>query len=234
MFSVYNQPYLNFDPYVDLNGLLDMRQKISAFIALNSHLIRPTKYTTGNFPEQQSLGILDYYSKYSTSTDPIIKDLIAKDVLGTYIAFEEDVTHGSMSLNLRYCKSGYQNKHLSTECQSTAEDNEFDFFYQWLDAQNIFAEYGRVNIFINHPGSYSEIHKDYPDDSYNKIDQFLWINLTDRKKFFILNDKEKIYIPCHCSWFNTNNYHGTDPVTQSCYSIRVDGVFSESFKNKFK
>ena len=59
MFQVYNKPYLNFDNHLDLDTLYSVRSKISAFVAFNSNLIRPTKYTVGNFQESHTKGIVD-------------------------------------------------------------------------------------------------------------------------------------------------------------------------------
>jgi hypothetical protein len=232
MFQVYNKPYLNFDNHLDLDTLYSVRSKISAFVAFNSNLIRPTKYTVGNFQESHTKGIVDYQLEYSNSHDPLIQELLSKDAFGHYIVFEQPVRHGSMSMNLRYSTSGYQNKHLAKECQRVDVDHNFSFFYDWLDKQNIFEEYGRVNLFINHPGTFSEIHRDHPPLYEYVQDQFLWINLFDRKKFFLLDNDKKVYVESACAWFDTNNYHGTDPVTQSCYTIRVDGVFNKEFISK--
>ena len=232
MHNVYQLPYLNFDNHLDITGLLSIKKQISAFIALHPHLTRPTKYVGGNFTESNSRGILDYQLEYSKHADPVIQELLAKDAFGSYIVFEESVTHGSLSLNLRYTTTGYQDKHKSANCSAVKEDAEFAFFYHWLDSQKIFSDYGRVNIFINHPGTFTHTHKDYPTDDTSVVDQFLWITFNDRKKFFLLDGEEKIYLPGYCNWFNTHNLHGTDPVEQSCYTIRVDGTFSDEFMSK--
>ena len=237
MYFVNNQLYINFDHLLDIDSLLKIKPGISAFIARNQHRVKPTKYLKGNFLISAN-GIGDYQldatkhpEKYG---DPeIITDLIANDLFGSYIVFEQDVLHGSMSCVPRYAKN-YATKHLSQDCVAIPEDSQFDFFYKWLDQQNIFTDYGRVTIFINHPGSSGAIHRDYPDQDRANADQFIWISFNSRKQFFLYNNhtQEKTYIPGHCNWFNTGNWHGSDVVTQSGYTLRVDGVYSSQFLDK--
>ena len=111
----------------------------------------------------------------------------------------------------------------------------FAFFYEWLNSQNIFSDFGRVSLFINYQGASGTLHHDYPDASNPNQDEFILINFNPKsKKFYLIdnNTDEKVYLTGHCNWFNTSNIHGSDPVPQACYSLRVDGLFSDAFKQR--
>lgn len=244
MFLNFNQLYINFDNIVDTESLVAMRPRLSAAIAKNSHLINPSKYFYTNFYDTSlNNGILNYEQEFEKDiqdvVDPVLKEelieLNKKDKYGYYCQYEKEASGGNFSLVLRYSAKTYYDKQFKDCCKRVAEDVDFDFFYQWLDTQQIFSDYGRVTVFINHIGIAAALHKDWPFSDDRNEDQFIWINLFgDKKKFYMYDpDKdEKIYVDGICNWFNTGNWHGTDRVEHACYTIRVDGVFADEFLAK--
>jgi hypothetical protein len=51
----------------------------------------------------------------------------------------------------------------------------------------------------------------------------------------VLNEKtnEKLYVRSYSAWFDTvNQFHGTDAAPGLCFSIRVDGVFSDALRER--
>ena len=245
MFLTHNRSFLNFDHVLDIPGLLAIKPYVSAFIAKNHHLLKPTKFQSDwdfSHMEHPTPGVKDYLTKFSanpdTISDPklreIVADLLNCDQFGNYIVFEQDVVAGSFSMVPRYSPD-YDTKHCATKCVALPEDKQFAFFYEWLDRQDIFSDYGRVTLFINYQGVSGPMHRDYPDARQSDLDEFVLINFSpDRKKFYLVDNdtNERIYSSGYCSWFNTTNNHGSDPVKQACYSLRVDGLFSDAFKQR--
>jgi hypothetical protein len=241
MFLAHNQPFLNFDHLLDVDGLLALKPYISAFIAKNHHLLKPTKFY-GNLFKDGTLGTHDYQDEFKTNpeiiADPklraVVLDLLHCDQFANYVVFEQDVTSCTFNMTPRYAFD-YAEKHYAAKCVALPEDTQLNFFYNWLDCQSIFSDYGRITLFINYPGTYNTVHTDYTDASQPAPDEFIWIDFApERKKFYLLDVEtdQKIYSPGHCNWFNTNNCHGSDPAPQACYSLRVDGLFSEEFKQR--
>lgn len=245
MHKVNNKLFENFDHLLDIKGLIELKPFMSAFIAKNSQYVLPTKFASWSFSpaDQHKNGIEDALNKYISNFDhlkdnfkPILKDLIDTDCFGSFSVFEEDIVHTSFSFSVRYITHGLQNKHLSSCVVKRPIDNDFNFFYNWLEKQNIFSEYGRLVFFINYPGSYQIPHYDPMEKTREQPDEFIWINLNpSRKKFYLINEQtnEKFYAQGHVNWFNTDNFHGADPVEYACYALRVDGIFSDDFKSKF-
>lgn len=243
MLSVYkNQPIINFDNFVDVESLLNLRPHISAFISKNHHLLKPTKYASDNFLDTSSIGIVTLQEEFKKHPeniqDPALRekltDLVNCDKFGHYALFEQNALASSHSLNVRYAPR-YREKHLGNSCVPMPEDSEFTFFYNWLSQQNLFSDFGRVIIFVNYPGSETPTHKDYPNIKDYSNDQFVLINFFKGDKNFYVYDADtdsKLYLPGHCNWFNTGEFHGCDPVARACYTIRIDGVFTDEILAK--
>lgn len=252
MHKVFGKNFINLDNLIDIEGLLVLKPKISAFIAANNSFIQPLKYLNAFLLDRNLQGSIDLQQKFSKSSDTIIKNLIDNDNFGTYIMFEEEnVVQGSFTLNPRYTWD-FKNKHRKNACQNHHIDSLLDFFYEWLNMQNIFKEYGRVNFFITYKGSKTEIHRDginfYTDKSSITQDQlpfvaesaepeqFILINFSDRKKFFLYDQEsgQKYHLTGICNWFDSSNFHGSEIAEQACYSLRIDGIFSDEFYSKLQ
>jgi len=245
MLKVNNQLFQNFDHLVDLDSLLKLKPLMSAYIAKNQQFCLPTKFTRETLPPSDKFrtGIMDAtinFHKNKDNYDPLIRemvqDLVNKDLFGSYIIFEDEIILASFSLNIRYIKDNFGKKHLASGVGKRDIDEDFLFFYQWLDKQNIFSEFGRVMFFVNYTGSNQQVHYDPIYEGKEKPDEFILINLFPQAKNFYLidlNTNEKFYSSGYINWFDTENFHGADTVQTSCYTLRVDGVFSENFKSKF-
>lgn len=241
MYLTCQQPYINFDHLVDINALMSIKPLISAFIAKHFYLVKPTNLYASNIDTGEQ-GILDYLGQYKenlqnlcdSDLQPVVQNLIDTGDFGKWIMFEKDVATSNFTIQLRP-STEYKSKHLSALCNPIREDKKFSFFYQWLDAQNIFQEYGRVVSYINFQHTFTKMHVDYHDSKNLNSDEFIWLGFSKHKNLYIYDEstKTKTYVQGTCNWFNTGNWHGTDPSEQSCYSIRVDGVFSKEFKQKF-
>lgn len=132
--------------------------------------------------------------------------------------------------------SNYAEKHLADKTKESLYYDRFVFFLDWLKTQKIFKEIGRALIFFNDQDQYCLVHRDH--NQFNEVaepDQFIWLTVfPDRKKFFVLDGEtgERHYFNCHAAWFDTANWHGSDPSPYAAFSIRVDGTFTKSWCKK--
>jgi hypothetical protein len=91
---------------------------------------------------------------------------------------------------------------------------------------------GRILFFINQLGSYTATHCDYADRNSLK-DQFIWINVFQKKSFFVLDENwKKQYLLGEINTFDNATWHGSEPAKHSCFTIRIDGLFSDEFLTK--
>jgi hypothetical protein len=65
------------------------------------------------------------------------------------------------------------------------------------------------------------------------------VRASDQKQFFVRDaDGNKCYLEEKkagdddgaCVWFDDHHSHSYDPIDEACYSIRIDGVFTDAFR----
>jgi hypothetical protein len=231
MHLINNQPILDLSSYVNIQTLLEIKPYLDYAVVKSSRIITPSRYSGNQFLNQQGIGITDILDSYS-SEYPFIQDLKDNDQLASWLRYQFDVIYGQQSVQIIYPTS-WQTKHLKESCLPTENVKYFKPFFDWLDKQEIFSQYGRVVVFTNEPGVDTPTHYDYRNDITSK-DEFIWINLDLRKKFFVYDPETKIkhYLEGPVGTFNNHDYHGADPSKFATWSIRVDGTFSDSFLDK--
>jgi len=126
----------------------------------------------------------------------------------------------------------FQFKHLSSETMDTPCKKDFEFLFDWIKQNDIFDEIGRVQFFINPEGHATPIHRDYPKKSFK--DQYIWMRFNKQKDFFVYDDdtKEKHFVKGYICTFDNYQWHGSEANECAGFSLRVDGLFSQSFLEK--
>jgi hypothetical protein len=96
-----------------------------------------------------------------------------------------------------------------------------------------FKATGRMLIMYDDSGRAVSAHKDH--DSQELCHEFIWFRTNFAKPFYMLAPEtgEKLYVTSHSAWFDTvNQYHGADANGGLSISIRVDGVFTDEFRDR--
>lgn len=94
-----------------------------------------------------------------------------------------------------------------------------------------FAATGRMLIMYDASGRAVSAHKDH--DSTDLCHEFIWFRTNRSKPFYMLDPEtgERCYVEGHAAWFDTvNQFHGADASGELSFSIRVDGVFDDAFR----
>jgi hypothetical protein len=117
---------------------------------------------------------------------------------------------------------------------STPNIKNFPLLQTWIKQSNIFKQTGRQLVFLQLQNANSPRHVDADlnnaPEEYRKNSEFIWITSeTNGKKLFV-NNIEAPYI----TWFNSYLEHYTLPESGVRWSIRIDGLFTEEFKEKLK
>jgi hypothetical protein len=116
----------------------------------------------------------------------------------------------------------------------TSNIKHFPLLRLWLKENNIFKQIGRQIVFLqlqnaNSPKHVDQDLNDAPEE-YRKNSEFIWITSeTNGKKLFVNNTEAP-----HITWFNSYREHYTLPESGVRWSLRVDGLFTEEFKEKLK
>lgn len=116
----------------------------------------------------------------------------------------------------------------------TANILNFPLLQTWITQSNIFKQTGRQIVFIqlqnaNTPKHVDQDLKKAPEE-FRKESEFIWITSnTTGKKLFVNN----VQTP-NIAWFNSYAEHYTMPEQGLRWSIRIDGLFTDEFKEKLK
>ena len=64
--------------------------------------------------------------------------------------------------------------------------------------------------------------------------EFIWINPMGLKKFYIYDEDKNIRhdVTSKAVFFNDLDMHGGEPNSQMTWTLRIDGVFTQQFKEK--
>lgn len=116
-----------------------------------------------------------------------------------------------------------------TNCVDRVAFENFEFLRPWINSLP-FKTVGRIAFFIQTEQAPVLTHTDAYGESKG-LSEFLWFSLG-RKRFFIEDGETKHYVTGTANWFNTDDMHGADAVDSTCWSMRVDGEFSESFRGE--
>lgn len=241
MININGLPWINLEPFIDIQSLVLQKPKIAAALAASHPFRYPCHAgSQDNLYDQSLVELGDFSRKLIDDENYEHRDLLK--LLGTapkihlFCKYMYDVVALSEAIHLRTTSTfrtarggDYFNKHKAEHCVDTPVFKFFNFLKVWLESQNIFKEYGRIVFFINEAGAASTKHRDYPDGVSRK-DQFIWITLDGRKNFWVCDNKGTKYnITSRAAVFDNANWHGSDPCKFTGWSLRVDGIFSDSF-----
>ena len=113
----------------------------------------------------------------------------------------------------------------------TVHANEFALLMDFIKTLP-FAATGRMLIMYDTAARQVPAHRDHIE--IDLCHEFLWFRSNLKKPFYLLNQKtgEKKYVEGHTAWFDSvNQYHGSDACEGLSFSIRVDGKFTDEFRN---
>lgn len=238
-YKINNQYFIDLGEYIDISDLKTNYNELVKGLVKSKEWIIPVELGRKNaiFDKghiEPTLYIQQVFSK-TAEYQQLVKEGLSKQQIYDYVLFKFDVMSLGEKLLLRSYSdyvSGFGNKHLSLVNTDQPCYEYFAVLKNWIKKSNIFSEVGRIIIFVTHKGGFTPTHCDY-QNLKSKKDQFVWINLFNKKKFYVLNKNfEKEYITGEINTFDNATWHGSDPATHSCFSIRIDGLFSEEFLNK--
>ena len=96
-----------------------------------------------------------------------------------------------------------------------------------------FKATGRILIMYDDVARAGPAHRDHVETDV--CHDFIWFRTNLRKPFYMLNPETeaKLYVESYTAWFDTvNQFHGADSCEGLTFSIRVDGVFADAFKER--
>lgn len=114
----------------------------------------------------------------------------------------------------------------------TEAANEFALLMNFISTLP-FKATGRMLIMYDDAPREVPAHRDHVETDI--CNEFLWFRTNLKKPFYMLNHEtgEKKYVETYSAWFDSvNQFHGSDPCEGLSFSIRVDGIFTDEFREK--
>jgi hypothetical protein len=96
-----------------------------------------------------------------------------------------------------------------------------------------FQATGRMLIMYDDARGEVPAHRDHIETGI--LHEFIWFRTNLKKPFFMFNYQtgEKKYVESYSAWFDTvNQFHGSDATEGLSFSIRVDGKFTDEFRQQ--
>jgi hypothetical protein len=217
---------VNLDGYCNLPGLLNLHEDICEGIAYSEIEIG----TTGGAHTAKGKELGGVLKEWTAGTNRYQDriDRMTQVQRKRFLSFvEPTITVGQVILLRKHKDSQTKCYHEHTSLTSSGE--RFPFLFKWLDEQKIFQDYGRVVLYATTPGFAVPVHR---DRIWPRFNEFIWFRTRLDKKMFMTDLKGgKEYVDSHILWFDDRVYHGAEANDHYTFSFKVDGVFSDSFRD---
>jgi hypothetical protein len=231
---INNQIFYNLENHLDMSSFDSMNDKIALALAKNYTHFRPSGTSQNTLYDQNTESVFkkrdEVYNNAPEGTMSYVDAWFYAKLTGAVTLGTNFVLRG----NIGYPKT-YSKKHENQYAYIFPYDNQFQFLFDWIDAQGCFNEYGRVLFWINEPCQKTALHRDYPDPIKSNKDPFIWLTGIIPKKLVVLDPdtNEKHYSNTRACVFNTSNPHASEGHPQfTAWSLRIDGSFNKEWAEK--
>lgn len=242
MRGIYGKPYLDLDTLLplhllDLEGIELELATSERYHNLWGHSDKRDFSFYRNPPEGSSDRVKKFYAQHQKNQHQV--QLWAKLSLGVYSP--------SMAVRASNFTGDFSAMSQLTVDEANLWSPNYSVFpsvWQFIQNSQVFTSTGRVNFLIQEHQCEIPLHNDYPHPESNgrvgykaaAEKEFLWINLRQNKGLFIYDTQTKLKhnILSKSAWFNSLDLHGGSANPWASWSLRIDGKFTQEFRNKLR
>lgn len=236
IYKINNQYSISLDEFFDLDDLKKSYNEIVRGVVLSKEYFEPVEIGKQDaiFEKDRIAPTLFIANNFQFTEEykSLVKLGFSKEQIYDYVNFKFNVKNLGTKLLLRTYSNysqAFNSKHIAKLNKDQPAYKNFSKLKTWIKKSGAFKEVGRILLFINELGTTTPIHCDYSNLKSLK-DQFIWINLFEKKQFFVLDENfNKQYLKGEINIFDNANWHGSDPAIYNCFTIRIDGLFSDEF-----
>lgn len=253
-----NLPYIDLDPFIDIDGFKKLHPEICKGMALSREHAKEGTWMEPGFDFDDMSYIANWKPIYRAFQE--FQQLEEDDPIrieGMKIFPKDFTDYKERNLFVRYLKSamgahdpyiyyvlqeeGTNMKDRGAEQRSaTPEAAYFPGVMDWiakLKDNKIVEHIGRVIFFVSEPSSKPFEHRDLDKDTRDYTDhniEFIHIRPNTKRGFYIWDPeyKRKHYVNSHACFFNDQDWHGGEFSMEQEYGLRVDCKFTQEFKER--
>lgn len=261
--GIGGRPYINLDPFLDINGFVDLHAEICKGFALAKDCAKEGTWMSPGFDQSRGSYIWNWKPIYKAHDEYLaLPDNHLIKIHGNEIYPKDFKDYKQRNIFTRYLKSAmgandpYTYYFLWEEGDwnnrnSTRERTEIQSYFpnvvKWVEKlvdTNTISQIGRVIFFLcDHNGKAFE-HRDldakngvFENDYYTPHhNEFIHIRYRTKRGFYIWDPdtQNKHYINSHAAFWNDQDWHGGDESVEQEYGLRIDCKFTSEFRKILK
>jgi len=256
--GIGGKPYIDLDPYLDIEGFKKLHPKICRGFALAREHAKEGTWMKPGFDWKDASYIINWKPIYQSFEE--FQQLPDDDPIKTegMKLFPSDFKNfKERNIFVRYLKStmGAHDPYIyyflwedATNMSDrgeigrlpTPEQSYFPEVVEWVENLknlNIIEHIGRVIFFVSESSSKPFEHRDidYSNKHNSNVGhnvEFIHIRPLIKRGFYVWDpdQQKKVYINSHSSFFNDHDWHGGEFSMEQEYGLRIDCKFTKEFK----
>lgn len=247
--GINSQPFINLDKHLDIDGFSSLHYKICKGIVLSENKKEGNIVEPGGFDnayEFHAKPIFQALKEYHQLDYNHEIRVIGREI-GEYKNRDKFVLFLKLSLG---AYDPYQFIFLKTEDGGwgsrfeekawTTDIKHFPELKLWLESLvgTVFKYLGRIIIFKAEHDNQMFMHRDLilPDETQysNHKHEFIHLRTNLDKPFYIWDNTtdNKILVDSRATFFNDQDWHSGGKTNKQTYSIRIDGEFTDEFRQQ--
>jgi len=239
MNGIGGKPFIDCEAHIDIKSLEDLNLEICTGIAVSD--IKAGVYGPGvanaerygNFMKMKAQMLTNdseigqHWKKMTHNQQNIFAKLYFHLYNPSTVCYLREPAKGQDPIG------AYMKKGNSESYDWTRNINNFPGLKTWLDSLigTVFEQYGRILFFIHDHDCSLLLHRDGMKSMPHRS-EFLWINPMGLKKFYVYDEDTETRHDVHAkaAFFNDLDMHGGDVNSQMTWTLRIDGVFTQQFR----
>ena len=248
--GIDGKPFLNLDSYVDIEGFKKLHFKICKGLLDADYKKEGNMVQPGGFDNAYEFGFKPLFQaleEYHNLPDDNEIRVIGREI-GEYENRDKFMLFLKLALGaydpyqfvfLKTEEGGWESRF--DEKQWTPDIKYFPELRVWLEnlvTSNVFEHLGRIIFFKAEHDCIMPMHRDliYPEenDYFDHRHEFLHLRTKLDKPFYIWDrdTDTKILTDSHATFFNDQDWHAGGRTNKQTFSLRVDGVFTQEFRER--
>jgi hypothetical protein len=255
--GINNNPYIDMEPYLDMETFEKLQPEILRGFAEAREFAKEGTWMAPGFTFENMSYVPNWKPIYKAMQEFLALPDDDPIKLGGIDLYKDFKNYRSRNKFTRYIKMamGAYDPYIyyflweegdwddrPGERQLTEEAKYFPNLVEWvlkLKENNIFEHIGRVIFFHCEADGIPFEHRDL--DARNGVNvvkphrnEFIHIRPNTKKAFYVWDPefKNKVYLNTRAAWWNDVDWHGGEKIMEQSYSLRIDGKFSEEFRQK--